>query len=170
MEAQRKNLWQLAEFAGHPNPDRLQGFLARAAWDTDELRDRARDCAAAALAADDAVLIGDETGDITPLRGTGVPPERTTTMATNPEPARHMLKRAPGAGVPFTSFLADEAYGQCRALRGRLEERRCAMCRRCPRPRCAAAGRPHPAGSRVVRPGAADVQLAPGRRHSSGSC
>ncbi|MGJ3559917.1 transposase [Streptomyces sp. INA 01156] len=47
-----------------PNPDRLQGFLAKAAWDADELRDRVRGFAVAALAADDAVLIADETGDI----------------------------------------------------------------------------------------------------------
>ena len=63
-EVPRKNLWQLAEFAGHPNPDRLQGFLAKAAWDADELRDRVRDYAVAALTAPDAVLIADETGDI----------------------------------------------------------------------------------------------------------
>jgi hypothetical protein len=63
-EVPRKNLWQLAEFAGHPNPDRLQGFLAKAAWDADELRDRVRDYAVATLAADDAVLIADETGDL----------------------------------------------------------------------------------------------------------
>ncbi|MGW9175156.1 transposase [Streptomyces decoyicus] len=63
-EVPRKNLWQLSEFAGHPNPDRLQGFLAKAAWDADELRDRIRGVAVAALAADDAVLIADETGDI----------------------------------------------------------------------------------------------------------
>ncbi len=63
-EVPRKNLWQLAEFAGHPNPDRLQGFLAKAAWDADELRDRVRAYAVAALVADDAVLIADETGDI----------------------------------------------------------------------------------------------------------
>ncbi|OIJ89409.1 hypothetical protein BIV25_33645 [Streptomyces sp. MUSC 14] len=63
-EVPRKNMWQLAEFAGHPNPDRLQGFLAKAAWDADEFRDRVRAYAVAALAADDAVLIADESGDI----------------------------------------------------------------------------------------------------------
>jgi hypothetical protein len=181
-EVPRKNLWQLAEFAGHPNPDRLQGFLAKAAWNADELRDRVRAYAVAALAADDAVLIADETGDI--KKGTkttgvqrqctgtagrienaqvsvrlsygsrrgrtlidcelylgptwagttaeherrcaeqGIPPERATTVATKPELARRMLERALNAGVPFTYFLADEAYGQCRALRAWLEERR----------------------------------------------
>lgn len=63
-EVPRKNMWQLAEFAGHPNPDRLQGFLAKASWDADELRDRVRAYAVAALADADAVLIADETGDI----------------------------------------------------------------------------------------------------------
>lgn len=51
----RKNLWQLAEAAGHPNPDRLQGFLAKAAWDAGALRDRVRAVAVASLAADDAI-------------------------------------------------------------------------------------------------------------------
>ncbi|MET7931976.1 IS701 family transposase [Streptomyces sp. NPDC005349] len=181
-EVPRKNMWQLAEFAGHPNPDRLQGFLAKAAWDADELRDRVRAYAVAALEADDAVLIADETGDI--KKGTktagvqrqytgtagrienaqvsvhlsygssrgrtlidrelylggvwagctagherrcaeqGIPPERAATVTTKPELARRMLERALDAGVPFTYFLADEAYGQCRTLRAWLEERR----------------------------------------------
>jgi hypothetical protein len=38
----RKDLWQLAEAAGHPDPDRLQGFLAKAACDAGVLRDRIR--------------------------------------------------------------------------------------------------------------------------------
>lgn len=181
-EVPRKNLWQLAEFAGHPNPDRLQGFLAKAAWDADELRDRVRDYAVAALSAPDAVLIADETGDI--KKGTksagvqrqytgtagrienaqvsvhlsygssrgrtlidrelylgkawagttadherrsaeqGIPPERATQVATKPELARRMVERAVRAGVPFTYFLADEVYGQARALRAWLEEQR----------------------------------------------
>ncbi|WP_143179701.1 transposase [Streptomyces yunnanensis] len=54
-EVPRKNLWQLAGYAGHPNPDRLQGFLAKAAWDADELRYRVRDYAVATLAEADAV-------------------------------------------------------------------------------------------------------------------
>ena len=179
-EVPRKNLWQLAEAAGHPNPDRLQGFLAKAAWDADELRDRCCVNAVAALAADDAVLIADETGDI--KKGTksagvqrqytgtvgrvenaqvsvhlsygsgkgrtlidselylgrnwagttaeherrcaeqGIPPERASAVATKPELARRLLERALAASVPFTYFLADEAYGQCRALRAWLEE------------------------------------------------
>jgi SRSO17 transposase len=180
-EVPRKNLWQLAESAGHPNPDRLQGFLAKAAWDADELRDRVREYAVAALADEDAVLIADETGDL--KKGTksagvqrqytgtagrienaqvsvhlsygsrrgrtlidrelylgkhwagttaghqarcaeqGIPPERAAAVATKPELALRMLERALAAGVPFTYFLADEAYGQCRALRAWLEER-----------------------------------------------
>ncbi|MCK7627595.1 IS701 family transposase [Streptomyces sp. RS10V-4] len=181
-EVPRKDLWQLAEFAGHPNPDRLQGFLAKAAWDADELRGRVRDYAVAALAEADAVLIADETGDI--KKGTksagvqrqytgtvgrignaqvsvhlsygsrrgrtlidrefylgkdwagttaehqdrcaeqGIPPEGSALVATKPELARNMLQRALAADVPFTYFLADEAYGQCCTLRAWLEERR----------------------------------------------
>ncbi|WP_441250921.1 transposase [Kitasatospora sp. McL0602] len=47
-----------------PNPDRLQGFLAKAAWDADELRVRVRAYAVGALADQGAVLIADETGDV----------------------------------------------------------------------------------------------------------
>lgn len=180
-EVPRKNMWQLAEFAGHPNPDRLQGFLAKASWDADELRDRVRAYAVAVLADQDAVLIADETGDIKKGRKTagvqrqytgtagriensqvsvhlsygsnrgrtlidrelylgkdwagtttehegrcveqGIPPERATRVATKPELARRMLERALVASVPFGYFLADEAYGRCRALRAWLEER-----------------------------------------------
>jgi SRSO17 transposase len=179
-EVPRKNVWQLAEAAGHPNPDRLQGFLAKAAWDADDLRDRVRDYAVAALADQDAVLIADETGDLKKgaksagvqrqYTGTagrvenaqvsvhlsygssrgrtlidrelhlgkgwagttaerqarcaeqGVPSERAAQVATKPELARRMLERALKAGVPFSYFLGDEAYGQCRALRAWLEE------------------------------------------------
>ena len=60
----RKNMWQVAEAAGHPSPDRLQDFLARAAWDAEVLRDRVRDFVADSLQAEDTVLIADETGDI----------------------------------------------------------------------------------------------------------
>ncbi|MEJ8639915.1 IS701 family transposase [Streptomyces sp. MS2.AVA.5] len=60
----RKNMWQVAEAAGHPTPDRLQDFLARGAWEADALRDRVREFVVDALRAEDAVLIADETGDI----------------------------------------------------------------------------------------------------------
>ncbi|MGW0846372.1 hypothetical protein ACWD26_40820 [Streptomyces sp. NPDC002787] len=52
-EVPRKSLWQLAEAAGHPNPDRLQGFLAKAAWDAGVLRDRVRAVAVASPVVDD---------------------------------------------------------------------------------------------------------------------
>ncbi|MFC8176223.1 transposase [Streptomyces sp. NPDC057325] len=182
-EVPRKNLWQPAEFAGRPDPDRLQGFLPKASCDADEVRDRVRAYAVTALAADDAVLIADETGDIEkgtktagaqrqyagtagrienarvsvhlfllygssrgrtlidrelhlgrPWVGTaaeherrraeqGIPPERATTVAAKPEPARRMLERALAAKAPFTYFLADAAHGRCRAPRAWLEER-----------------------------------------------
>lgn len=86
-EVPRKNMWQLAEFVGHPNPDRLQGFPAKAAWDTDELRDRVRDCAVTALAAQDAVLIADETGDIKKgTKSAGVQRQYTSTAAASRTP------------------------------------------------------------------------------------
>lgn len=54
----------------------------------------------------------------------GIPPGRVTQAATKPELARRMLERAVYAGVPFSYFLADEVYGQSRALRAWLEEHR----------------------------------------------
>ncbi|WP_439900575.1 transposase, partial [Streptomyces mirabilis] len=35
----RKNSWQLAEYAGHRTPDRLQRLLNGARWEADDLRD-----------------------------------------------------------------------------------------------------------------------------------
>ena len=43
-------------------------------------------------------------------------------FATKPQQARMMLERAIAAGVPFTWFTADEAYGQNPGLRPWLEE------------------------------------------------
>jgi SRSO17 transposase len=59
----RKNMWQVAEAAGHASPDRLQDFLARAPG-MRILRDRVREFVVDSLRAQDAVLIADETGDI----------------------------------------------------------------------------------------------------------
>ena len=53
----------------------------------------------------------------------GIPSDRAGAVVTKPELARRMLERALAAGVPFSYFLADEAYGQCRTLRAWLEER-----------------------------------------------
>ncbi|MGW2027211.1 IS701 family transposase [Streptomyces decoyicus] len=58
------------------------------------------------------------------MRRAGHPARAGHHGATKPELARRMLERALDSGVPFTYILADEAYGQCRALRVWLEERR----------------------------------------------
>src|SRR6266516_1603077 len=47
-------------------------------------------------------------------------------FGTKPELARKMLERAVAAGVPFSWFTADEAYGQNPGLRDWLEEQRIA--------------------------------------------
>lgn len=44
------------------------------------------------------------------------------TFATKPELARKVAGRALSAGVPFSSFTADEAYSQNSRLRDWLEE------------------------------------------------
>src|SRR3954447_17326645 len=51
-----------AEAAGDPGPWRQQAILGRGRWDADALRDMAREYALEHLAADDAVLVVDETG------------------------------------------------------------------------------------------------------------
>ncbi|MFJ9855621.1 transposase [Streptomyces sp. NPDC101150] len=53
----------------------------------------------------------------------GIPSEHAGHVASRPELARRMRERALAAKVPFSYFLADEAYGQGRTRRARLEER-----------------------------------------------
>ncbi|MEY9849722.1 SRSO17 transposase [Streptacidiphilus sp. BW17] len=57
----RKNSWQLAEFAGHPAPHRLQHLLARACWNADEVRDDLQTYLAEQLGTPEGVLIIDDT-------------------------------------------------------------------------------------------------------------
>src|SRR5258707_15091327 len=54
--------WMRAEAAGDPGPWRQQAILGRGRWDADALRDIVRDYVVEHLAADDAVLVIDETG------------------------------------------------------------------------------------------------------------
>lgn len=58
----RKNGWQLAEYAGHRTPDRLQRLLNGARWDADELRDDLQHYVAERLGEADGILILDDTG------------------------------------------------------------------------------------------------------------
>lgn len=61
-DERRKTGWMRAEAAGDPGPWRQQGILGRSRWDADALRDIVRDYVVETLAADDAVLVIDETG------------------------------------------------------------------------------------------------------------
>src|SRR5918998_813627 len=61
-EERRKTGWMRAEAAGDPGPWRQQAILGRGRWNADDLRDIVRDYALETLAADDAVLVVDETG------------------------------------------------------------------------------------------------------------
>jgi SRSO17 transposase len=61
-EERRKTGWMRAEAAGDPGPWRQQAILGRGRWDADGLRDIVRDYVLEHLAADDAVLVVDETG------------------------------------------------------------------------------------------------------------
>ena len=58
----RKTGWMRAEAAGDLGPWRQQALLGRGRWDADALRDVVRDYVVEHLAADDAVLVVDETG------------------------------------------------------------------------------------------------------------
>src|SRR3954468_17345930 len=61
-EGRRKTGWMRAEAAGDPGPWRQQAILGRGRWDAEALRDIVRKYALDHLAADDAVLVVDETG------------------------------------------------------------------------------------------------------------
>ena len=61
-DERRKTGWMRAEAAGDPGPWRQQAILGRGRWDADGLRDIVRDYALETLAAEDAVLVIDETG------------------------------------------------------------------------------------------------------------
>src|SRR6202167_4934050 len=58
----RKTGWMRAEAAGDRGPWGQQALLGRGRWDADALRDVVRDYVVEHLAADDAVLVVDETG------------------------------------------------------------------------------------------------------------
>ena len=61
-DERRKTGWMRAEAAGDPGPWRQQAILGRGRWDADALRDIVRDYVVEMLAAEDAVLVIDETG------------------------------------------------------------------------------------------------------------
>jgi len=61
-EERRKTGWMRAEAAGDPGPWRQQAILGRGRWEADALRDIVREYVLEHLAADDAVLVVDETG------------------------------------------------------------------------------------------------------------
>jgi SRSO17 transposase len=60
----RTNCWTIAEHAGEATPYGLQHLLGRAVWDADAVRDDVRGYVVEHLAASDAVLAVDETGDL----------------------------------------------------------------------------------------------------------
>jgi SRSO17 transposase len=61
---ERKNGWQLAEFAGDKTPDGVQRLLASYEWDAELVRDDLRGYVVEHLGEPDAVLVIDETGFI----------------------------------------------------------------------------------------------------------
>jgi SRSO17 transposase len=61
-EVERKNGWQLAEYAGYAHPRTIQRVLDRSAWDADDVRDDLRAFVLGHLADSDGVLVVDETG------------------------------------------------------------------------------------------------------------
>ena len=61
-QAERKNGWSIAEFAGDGSPAGMQRLLNFYAWDADAVRDVARGYAIAHLGDPAGVLAADETG------------------------------------------------------------------------------------------------------------
>jgi SRSO17 transposase len=60
--AERKNGWQLAEYADDPAPWRMQSLLGRTIWDKEKARDICRDYVIEHLGDPSGVLVLDETG------------------------------------------------------------------------------------------------------------
>jgi SRSO17 transposase len=61
-EVERKNGWQLAEYAGYRHPRTIQRVLDRSAWNAAAVRDDLRAFVMADLGDPDGVLVVDETG------------------------------------------------------------------------------------------------------------
>src|SRR5713226_1327672 len=61
-QAERKNGWTLAEFAGDLTPDGMQRLLSFYSWDAGAVRDAVRRYVVAHLGDPAAVLVADETG------------------------------------------------------------------------------------------------------------
>ena len=61
-QVDRKNGWQLAEYAGDATPKNIQHFIGRAKWSADEVRDDVQDYVVKQIGDPDGVLIVDETG------------------------------------------------------------------------------------------------------------
>lgn len=61
-DVERKNGWQLAEYAGDEHPYGMQHLLGRADWDADAVRDDLRAYVGEHLADPEGVLVVDETG------------------------------------------------------------------------------------------------------------
>ena len=61
-EVERKNGWQLAEYAGYAHPRGIQRVLDRYAWDADAVRDDLRRWVVAELGDPRGILVVDETG------------------------------------------------------------------------------------------------------------
>ena len=61
-EVERKNGWQLAEYAGYRHPRTIQRVLDRSAWNAEAVRDDLRAFVTADLGDPDGVLVVDETG------------------------------------------------------------------------------------------------------------
>lgn len=58
----RKNCWQLAEYAKEATPDGMQRLLSTAQWDADAVRDDLREYVLDHLGGEDVILVIDETG------------------------------------------------------------------------------------------------------------
>src|SRR5690606_6525376 len=59
---ERKNGWQLAEYAGDPTPYGIQHLLGRARWDADAVRDDLQQYVLEHLAHPEGIAVVDETG------------------------------------------------------------------------------------------------------------
>ncbi|WP_405561611.1 transposase [Streptomyces canus] len=84
----RRNGWQLAEYAGHRTPDRLQRLLNGARWNADELRDDLQHYVAERLGEPDGILILDDSGFLKKGTTSARVQCRSPSSASNPPPWR----------------------------------------------------------------------------------
>src|SRR6516165_9602033 len=145
-EVDKKNGWQLAEYAGDPAPWRMQALLGRTIWDQERARDICREYVIERLGDASGRIENCQVGvflgyasakghalidrrlylpkewatDVERREAACIPDE--VAFTTKPKIAIEMVAAALDAGVPCAWVLGDAVYGSDKTLRVSLEE------------------------------------------------